>query len=99
MALDSERTRVAHLQSNRKGAPNENYARELLELFTLGVGNYSEDDVAEVARAFTGWSTTPDGQFVFRRMQHDFGSKTILGQTGDFDGDDVSEMLAAPPPT
>jgi uncharacterized protein (DUF1800 family) len=87
------------LQTNRAGAPNENYGRELMELFTLGVGNYTEDDVDDVARAFTGWSATPDGQFVFRRMQHDFGSKTILARTGDLDGDDVSEMLAAHPAT
>jgi uncharacterized protein (DUF1800 family) len=99
ISRDGAMIRWLDLQTNRAGAPNENYGRELLELFTLGVGNYTEDDVDEVARAFTGWSSTPDGQFVFRRMQHDFGSKTILGQTGPFDGDDVSAMLAAHPTT
>jgi uncharacterized protein (DUF1800 family) len=99
ISRDGAMIRWLDLQTNRKGAPNENYARELMELFTLGVGNYSEDDVDEVARAFTGWSATPDGQFVFRAMQHDFDQKTILGQTGPFDGDDVSDMLAASPVT
>ena len=97
ISRDGAMIRWLDLQTNRKGAPNENYARELMELFTLGVGNYTEDDVDEAARAFTGWSATPDGQFVFRRMQHDFDQKTILGQTGPFDGDDVSDMLAASP--
>jgi len=95
ISRDGAMIRWLDLQTNRAGAPNENYGRELMELFTLGVGNYTEDDVDAVARAYTGWSSTPDGQFVFRRMQHDFGTKTILGQTGDFDGDDVSAMLAA----
>jgi uncharacterized protein (DUF1800 family) len=99
ISRDGAMIRWLDLQTNRKGAPNENYARELMELFTLGVGNYTEDDVDEVARAFTGWSATPDGQFMFRPMQHDFGLKTILGQTGPFDGDDVSNMLAASPVT
>jgi uncharacterized protein (DUF1800 family) len=97
ISRDGAMIRWLDLQTNRAGAPNENYGRELMELFTLGVGNYTEDDVKEVARAFTGWGATPDGQFVFRRMQHDFGTKTILGQTGSFDGDDVSNMLAAQP--
>jgi len=66
--------------TNRKSAPNENYGRELLELFTLGIGNYTEDDVA-AARAFTGWNLQ-DGAFFFNRNQHDFGPKTFLGQTG-----------------
>ena len=56
--------------SNRKGQPNENFAREVMELFTLGEGNYSERDVKEAARAFTGWSVDPDtGEFVFRRRR------------------------------
>lgn len=80
-------------QQNRKGHPNENFAREVMELFTLGRGNYSENDIKEAARAFTGWSATPQGDFVFRRGQHDFGKKTVLGHTGNFDGDDVLEIL------
>jgi uncharacterized protein (DUF1800 family) len=79
-------------QQNRKGKPNENYAREVMELFTLGIGNYSENDIKEAARAFTGWQALPNG-FVFNQNQHDYGSKTVLGVTGDLNGDDVVEIL------
>ena len=80
-------------QQNRKGHPNENFAREVMELFTLGRGNYTELDIKEAARAFTGWSANAQGDFIFRRGQHDDGNKTVLGQTGDFDGDDVLDIL------
>jgi len=80
-------------QQNRKGHPNENFAREVMELFTLGRGHYSENDIKEAARAFTGWGATAQGEFVFRKLQHDYGDKTVLGQTGDFDGDDVLDIL------
>ncbi|MBA2328245.1 MAG: DUF1800 family protein, partial [Flavisolibacter sp.] len=63
-------------QQNRKGHPNENFAREVMELFTLGRGNYTENDVKEAARAFTGWGFNLKGEFVFRPFQHDKGSKT-----------------------
>ena len=86
--------------SNQKGKPNENFARELLELFTLGEGHYSEQDVREVARAFTGWSLDRDtGEFRFYPRRHDAGSKTVLGQTGKFDGDQVLDLLLARPET
>jgi len=78
---------------NRKDHPNENFAREVMELFTMGRGNYSEHDVKEAARAFTGWGANAKGEFVFRRFQHDDGSKTVLGKTGNFDGDEVLEIL------
>jgi uncharacterized protein (DUF1800 family) len=78
---------------NRKDHPNENFAREVMELFTLGRGNYSEADVKEAARAFTGWGNNLKGAFVFRKFQHDNGNKTILGKTGAFDGDDVLDIL------
>jgi len=82
--------------SNRKGSPNENFAREAMELFTLGEGHYTEQDVREAARAFTGWSLDPDtGAFRFRPFLHDGGSKTVLGRTGDFDGDAVLDILLA----
>jgi len=85
---------------NRKGAPNENFARELMELFTLGEGNYGEQDIKDAARAFTGWSLDRDsGRFVFRRFVHDYGSKTVLGRSGYFDGDDVLDILLAKPQT
>jgi uncharacterized protein (DUF1800 family) len=80
-------------QQNRKKQPNENFAREVMELFTLGRGNYTEQDIKEAARAFTGWGFDLSGQFVFRKQFHDGGLKTIFGQTGYFDGDDVINML------
>ena len=74
--------------SNVKGKPNENYAREVMELFSLGVGNYTETDIREAARAFTGWHT--DGQrYTFKEGLHDEESKTVLGQKGNWDGSDV----------
>jgi uncharacterized protein (DUF1800 family) len=85
---------------NRRGAPNENFAREVMELFTLGEGHYSEADIKEVARAFTGWGVDADaGEFRFRRAAHDDGSKTILGSTGRFNGDDVVTLLLQQPAT
>jgi uncharacterized protein (DUF1800 family) len=85
---------------NRKGSPNENFAREVMELFTLGEGNYSEQDIKEAARAFTGWSIDrATGQFVFRGFIHDDGVKTVLGRTGNLDGDQVLDILLAQPAT
>src|SRR5262249_7265318 len=66
---------------SKKGMPNENYARELMELFSLGIGNYTETDVREAARAFTGWEIKA-GKAVFNPAQHDDGEKTVLGQQG-----------------
>jgi uncharacterized protein (DUF1800 family) len=80
-------------QQNRKDHPNENFAREVMELFTMGRGNYSEHDIKESARAFTGWASNPKGEFLFRKFQHDFDSKTVLGKTGNFDGDEVLDIL------
>ncbi len=86
--------------SNRKGKPNENFARELMELFTLGEGHYGENDVKEAARAFTGWGIDPDrGEFRYRRGAHDNGVKTVLGHSGDLDGDAILEILLAQPGT
>ncbi|MCZ6764022.1 MAG: DUF1800 family protein, partial [Alphaproteobacteria bacterium] len=85
---------------SRANAPNENFARELLELFTLGVGHYTEDDIKAIARAFTGYSLAPaTGEFAFRPAIHDNGSKTVLGQTGMFDGDEIIDILLAHPRT
>lgn len=80
-------------QQNRKQRPNENFAREVMELFTMGRGNYTETDVKEAARAFTGWGFNARGEFVFRTNAHDNGSKTILGRSGNFDGDAVIDIL------
>ena len=86
-------------ENNRKGKPNENYARELMELFTTGIGHYTEDDVRESARAFTGW-TLKGGQQLryttdssFNPRFFDSGTKTFMGKTGNFTGDDIVEML------
>ncbi|HEY7311738.1 MAG TPA: DUF1800 domain-containing protein [Gemmataceae bacterium] len=82
--------------SNVKGKPNENYARELMELFSLGVGHYTEKDIREAARAFTGWHTDDDG-FRFDARVHDGGTKTVLRQTGAWDGGDVVRIVLEQP--
>lgn len=84
---------------NRKNHPNENFAREVMELFTLGRGNYTERDIKEAARAFTGWGTNIKGDFIFRQKQHDEGIKTFLGKTGNFNGDDMLNILLEQPQT
>jgi uncharacterized protein (DUF1800 family) len=82
--------------SNVTGKPNENYARELMELFSLGVGHYTENDIREAARAFTGWRTDGMG-FAFDALLHDSGPKTVLGQTGAWDGSDVVRIVLEQP--
>ncbi|TAE47649.1 MAG: DUF1800 domain-containing protein [Cytophagales bacterium] len=79
-------------QQNRKTSPNENFARELMELFTLGRGNYTENDIKASARAFTGWSFAGN-EFIFRKKFHDFDNKTFFGQTGNFDGEDIIDII------
>jgi uncharacterized protein (DUF1800 family) len=83
---------------NIKSHPNENFGRELLELFTMGVGNYTERDVREAARAFTGW-TNDALTYKFDADQHDFGDKTFLGRTGPLNGEDIVETILAQPVT
>ncbi|MGH8706148.1 MAG: DUF1800 domain-containing protein [Burkholderiales bacterium] len=86
--------------TNRRGQPNENFAREVMELFTLGEGHYAEEDIKEAARAFTGWSVDPEsGEFVFRPLAHDDGVKSVLGKSGNWRGEDVLDMLLARPET
>ena len=92
---------------NHKRSPNENWGRELLELFSLGVGNYTEEDVFECARAFTGWTLGPKiprvpnhrffFQFEFRPEEHDYGEKTFLGRTGAFNGEDIIQIILEQP--
>jgi uncharacterized protein (DUF1800 family) len=95
-------------QTNTTAVHNENYGRELLELFALGIGNYTEDDVKNCARAFTGWTlknpipgAQPFGrhnwEFEFRPDQHDYGQKTFLGETGNFDGADIVDIIVRQP--
>jgi len=94
---------------NRKSEPNENYGRELLELFSMGVGNYTEQDIKMAARAFTGWTFTqpipiyPHGhypaEFVYRADDHDDSEKTFLGHTGRFNGEDIVDIIVQQPAT
>ncbi|MDH3246083.1 MAG: DUF1800 domain-containing protein [Saprospiraceae bacterium] len=95
IAREPAMIRFLNNQQNRKGNPNENFARELLELFTMGEGNYSERDIKEAARAFTGWSSSFDGHFIFRRQQHDYGEKTFMGERGRFNGDEIIGIILA----
>ena len=83
---------------NVKGASNENFAREIMELFTMGVGHYTEKDIREAARAFTGWNYV-DTKFVVNKDQHDDGEKTFLGKTGRFDGVQVINIIMEQPVT
>lgn len=81
-------------QQNKKDAPNENFAREVMELFTLGEGNvYTEKDIKEAARAFTGWTVNKKGDFEFVAKEHDDGEKTFLGRTGNFNGEEIINIL------
>ncbi len=93
MAKDPSMIRFLNNQQNKKNSPNENFARELMELFTIGRGNYSEEDIKAAARAFTGWSSNLQGEFVFRKRQHDFGMKKFMGQKGNFNGDDIINII------
>ncbi len=83
---------------NVKGAPNENFAREIMELFTMGVGNYTEEDIREAARAFTGWNYR-GLEFVVNPTQHDTDVKKVLGRSGNFDGVQVIDIILAQPVT
>lgn len=80
-------------QQNSKDHPNENFARELMELFTLGRGNYTEDDVKESAKAFTGWAFNKQGEFIIRKYSHDNSKKTFRGKSGNFNGNDIIDMI------
>lgn len=83
-------------RQNRKSQPNENWARELMELFTMGIGNYTEDDIKQAARAFTGWTHIED-RFVYNIGEHDFGQKQFLGKTGLFDGEAIIDIIFEQP--
>ena len=83
---------------SRREHPNENYAREVMELFALGEGHYTEHDITEAARALTGWSLDRlDQTYVYRPFLHDNGDKTIFGKTGNFDGDDFISLIVGQP--
>lgn len=93
IAKDAAMIRYLNNQQNRKRKPNENFARELMELFTIGRGNYTEKDIKEAARAFTGWSSTKGGEFIFNKHHHDFGRKTFMGKSGNFNGEDIIDII------
>ena len=78
-------------------SPNENFARELMERFTMGIGTYTQRDVEESARAFTGWSISLAGEFVVNEWAHDFGNKTFLGYHGDLGGEDIIQIVTHTP--
>ncbi len=86
-------------RENRKGAPNENYAREVMELFTVGIGNYTEEDIKEAARAFTGYTSNRENVFLFDPAAHDDDPKTFMGSTANFDADDILANLVRHPAT
>lgn len=94
-AISKEAAMLKYLNNkqNRKQKPNENFARELMELFTLGEGNYTEQDIKESARAFTGYSHNFEGKFVLRRFHHDYGYKSFLGSRGRYSGDDIIDII------
>lgn len=96
VAISKDAAMILYLnnQQNRKAKPNENYAREVMELFTLGRGHYTEQDVKAAARAFTGWFTNKfTGEFAFKERQHDTGSKTFMGRTGNWNGEDIIDFI------
>jgi uncharacterized protein (DUF1800 family) len=94
-AISKEPAMLFYLNNkqNKKGSPNENFARELMELFTLGQGQYSEKDIKEAARAFTGYNNNFKGHFKFYNQQHDSEPKTFFGKTGNFNGDDIIDII------
>ena len=93
IAKEASMSKYLNNRQNRKKSPNENFARELMELFTLGIGNYTEQDIKEAARAFTGWSFKLNGDFVLREKQHDAGVKTFFDKSGYFGGDDIIDLI------
>lgn len=100
IAVAQDPAMLAYLDAgvNVKGSPNENFAREIMEMFTMGVGHYSEHDIREAARAFTGWNFR-DLDFVIDKDRHDDGVKTVLGRSGNFDGVQVIDIILAQPAT
>ncbi|MCL7762165.1 DUF1800 domain-containing protein [Polaribacter sp. Z014] len=93
--VSKEAAMLAYLNNkqNKKESPNENFARELMELFTLGQDQYTEQDIKESARSFTGYTNNVKGKFFFREKYHDENNKTFFGKTGDFQGDDIIDII------
>ncbi len=93
ISKEAAMTKYLNTKQNKKQKPNENFARELMELFTLGVGQYTENDIKESAKAFTGYSHNLQGEFVFKKRNHDHGLKTFFGKTGAFSGAEIVDMI------
>jgi len=93
IAREPSMSKYLNNRQNTKRSPNENFARELMELFTLGAGNYTEKDIKEAARAFTGWAFKYDGTFRLNKKKHDYGSKIFFGQKGNFDGNAIIDII------
>ncbi|WP_396602465.1 DUF1800 family protein [Algibacter sp. R77976] len=93
VSKEAAMTKYLNTKQNKKQKPNENFARELMELFTLGVGHYSEEDIKESAKAFTGYSHNLQGEFVFKKRTHHEGDKTFFGKTGNFRGEDIIDII------
>jgi uncharacterized protein (DUF1800 family) len=93
VSYEAAMIKYLNLKQNRKQSPNENFARELMELFTLGKGNYSEQDIKESARAFTGYNHDFSGAFKFRKLQHDYDEKTFFKRSGNFSGGDIIDII------
>lgn len=93
VSKEAAMTKYLNTKQNRKQKPNENFARELMELFTLGEGFYTEEDIKESARAFTGYGHNLKGEFVLRPFQHDNNTKTFFGKTGNFSGNDIIDII------
>ncbi len=93
ISKEAAMTKYLNTKQNRKQKPNENFARELMELFTLGEGHYTEQDIKESARAFTGYSHNLRGEFVFKKRQHDYTDKTFFEEIGNFNGNDIIDII------
>ena len=93
VAKEASMIKYLNLNRNRKNSPNENFGRELLELFTMGEGNYTERDIKECARAFTGYHFNYDGSFRFIKKYHDYGVKEFFADKGKFNGDDIIDII------
>ena len=93
ISKDAAMIKFLNLNQNKKAHPNENFARELLELFTIGLGNYTEKDIQEASRAFSGWTYDKEGKAEFRKRFHDGGVKLFMGKKGNFQGDDIIDII------
>ncbi len=93
VAKDPAMLEYLDCKQNVARSPNENFARELMELFTMGIGNYTEADIKEAARAFTGWNFNREAKFFVNRRQHDRGTKVVFGKTGAFEGEDIIDFI------